>query len=214
LIDLSETENGKLMRLTTKDALERGIIDKNTAKQIDQTGKRSTNGIGDAVARLNLLKLNSQNAQKTCSPSDNEALTGKTKASKLVRSQLSPGSREYRESATSPQKILFEALCARLPGRPQWEMEKLIPNRKFSADIFIPPNVVVEMDGFRFHRSKPAFQTDRDRQNLFVMHGYRVIRAYAGQIFDNGRLNELVELIVKTTERIDPTSGESEDLNH
>lgn len=186
------------MRLTAKEALERGLIDSATAKTIESASKRSTSNLGHTVARMNGAALAVHHATNTAPTASPAAKT--SVSSKAVREALSPGSKAYRECATSPQKILFDALTARMPGKPQWEVEKLIPGRRFSADIFIEPNVVIEMDGFRFHRSKPAFQTDRDRQNLFAMHGYRVIRAYAGQIFDGERLQELVELIVKTVE--------------
>lgn len=188
------------MRLSAKEALQRNLIDSSTAKSIEQAGKRSTSNLGATVALMNKAVLDASAAASQKLPADGPARQIKSTRASMVREALSPGSREYRESASSPQKILFDALCKRLPGRPEWEVMQLIPGRKFSADIFIPPKVVVEMDGFRFHRSKPAFQTDRDRQNLFMMHGYRVIRAYAGQIFDTERLDELVELIVKTAE--------------
>lgn len=97
-----------------------------------------------------------------------------------------------------PQRRLYEALCAALPGIPEWEREGLIPGRLFRADVYLPQScIVVELDGFGFHRSKEAFQSDRRRSNLFTLHGYRMIHAYTKQVMDDGLLAELVSLIVQ-----------------
>lgn len=103
-------------------------------------------------------------------------------------------------TAVNPQDILFQALCERLPGLPEAEKEELVPNRKFRADVFIPPNIVVEMDGYQFHSSKSAFQKDRERENLFAAHGYRVFRTYAKEVLDAERRQQLVELIAAALE--------------
>ncbi|HGN3112529.1 TPA: DUF559 domain-containing protein [Pseudomonas aeruginosa] len=103
-------------------------------------------------------------------------------------------------SDTSPQRILFEALCRRLPGRPQWEVGNLVPGRRIRADIFIPPCVIVEMDGFRFHRSLEAFKQDRRRQNLLTSLGYLVFRTFAKEVLDDQERHSLVEMIAATVE--------------
>jgi very-short-patch-repair endonuclease len=87
----------------------------------------------------------------------------------------------------NPQRMIFDEVVARL-GRDQvvWEQRSLIPGRDFRADIFLPASmVVVEMDGFQYHRSKDAFQNDRVRQNLFVAQGYAVLRYFASQVFND-----------------------------
>lgn len=61
--------------------------------------------------------------------------------------------RKRTRKAVDPQQILFQALCERLPGLPEHEKQGLVPGRRFRADIFIPPNIVVEFDGFRYHSS-------------------------------------------------------------
>ncbi|HVL94997.1 MAG TPA: DUF559 domain-containing protein [Solirubrobacteraceae bacterium] len=42
--------------------------------------------------------------------------------------------------------------------------------------------VVVELDGWRFHRSRDAFERDRDRQRRLAAAGYRVIRVTHRQL--------------------------------
>lgn len=41
---------------------------------------------------------------------------------------------------------------------------------------------MIEVDGFQYHKSKTAFQKDRERQNLLAEHGYVVLRYYTKQI--------------------------------
>ena len=36
--------------------------------------------------------------------------------------------------------------------------------------------LIVEVDGYRFHSDREIFETDRERQNLLVLNGWRVIR--------------------------------------
>lgn len=106
--------------------------------------------------------------------------------------------RRAHTGATCPQRILFNALRERLGAcEVLWEVQGLIPGRRFRADIYLPTSrLVIEMDGFKYHRSKTAFQKDRLRQNLFVAHDYRVLRFFTSQIF--GQLSDVVEQILQT----------------
>jgi len=189
------------MRISPEEAVRLGLIDPSDGKTISTTSRRGQPILSKAVASLNQAKLQalSEGDRDSKSRQDSaimdDAGKGRTRAG---GKGLAAGSKGYVEQDTSPQKILFDALCVRLPGRVKWEAVDLVPGREFSADIFIPPYVVVEMDGFAFHRSKKAFQSDRDRQNLFVSLGYRPIRAYAKQVLDATRLTELVDLIERT----------------
>lgn len=171
------------MRLTPDEALQLGLITPETAQEMKKAarsprGKRSTAPAPELPAALRARIDQALKAQGLPTEPPPTAPAKPRKSNGL-----------------DPQRILFDALCQRMPGIPQWEVEGLVPDRKFRADIFIPPSLVVEMDGFGFHRSKEAFQKDRMRQNLFTAHGYRTIRAFAAQIFDETRLAELVDLI-------------------
>ena len=45
------------------------------------------------------------------------------------------------------------------------------------VDLYWPePKLVVELDGFQFHRSRAAFETDRRRDAKLAAAGLRVIR--------------------------------------
>lgn len=83
-----------------------------------------------------------------------------------------------------PQKDIFMSLCVQLgQEHVEWEKEGLISNRRYKADIYLPDSrIIVEMDGFQYHRSKDAFQKDRIRQNLLVEHGYAVLRYFTAQV--------------------------------
>lgn len=171
-----------LMRLSPEEALRRGLIDKSILAAMRPTGRRGAPHLGSAVAKLNAGRVGVIRAA---------ASAGLTP----------PGSKGYTSLESSPQKILFDALCARFPDREViWEAGGLIPGRKFSADILIRPRLVVEMDGFAFHRSKGAYQADRDRQNLYVAHGFLPIRAYAKQVFDRQLREQLLDVIAKALE--------------
>jgi hypothetical protein len=97
-----------------------------------------------------------------------------------------------------PQQMIFDALALQHPDIERvWEAEGLVPGRRFRGDIYLPGSrVVVEMDGFAYHRSKEAFQKDRERQNLLVQHGYRVLRYYTRQVFND--LDAVVAQIADT----------------
>jgi very-short-patch-repair endonuclease len=89
-----------------------------------------------------------------------------------------------RSDHFDPQVRLTQALRDAL-GSHEVESEVcgLIPGRRYRADIVIRrAQLVIEFDGFQYHRSKAAFQSDRERQNAFVAHGWRVLRFFHRQV--------------------------------
>jgi very-short-patch-repair endonuclease len=100
----------------------------------------------------------------------------------------------------NPQLDLYNALIKVLPEA-QWEVENLIPNRKFRADIYLPSSrIYVEVDAFVNHaRAKSGFHATLDRQNIFTVHGYHVLRYYTGQIQKD--LSGVIAQIVTAHER-------------
>ena len=53
-------------------------------------------------------------------------------------------------------------------------------------DVLFPEHrIVIEVDGRAFHSDATAFERDRERQNLLVLHGYRVLRFTWRMIADN-----------------------------
>lgn len=155
------------LRITPQEAAERGFISKTEAQQM--LGKMRGGRRSQLVPGLS---AQAQPAAKARKP------------------------RAYDPEADTPQRRLFNALLERLPGRVEWEKKGLVPGRKFAADIFITPNLVVELDGFEYHSSLEAFQKDRERKNLIEAMGYRVFHAYAGQVLDEDARRRLVDLIV------------------
>lgn len=112
------------------------------------------------------------------------------------------------QARSGPQFVLLEALRARLgESAVQSEVTGLVPGRRFRADIVIASaRLVIEFDGFQYHRSKTAFQKDRERQNLFVAHGWRVLRVFNKQVQRN--LDSLVEQIAHMVETQTPNGME------
>ena len=110
-------------------------------------------------------------------------ITGKP-VSKIKSKQTAV--RKIESVANDPQERLYCYLVSKIgQDRVRKEVEGLIPGRRYRADIVIDQDVVFEFDGFAYHRSKTAFQKDRERQNLFVHHGYRVYRFFAKQILED-----------------------------
>ncbi len=103
---------------------------------------------------------------------------------RAVAREPGKGRSSWRAAPIDPQGLLFDALVVRLgEDAVRSEVDGLVPGRRYRADIYLPESrLVVEFDGFQFHRSKDAFQKDRERQNLFVLHGYRVLRYVNKQV--------------------------------
>lgn len=60
-----------------------------------------------------------------------------------------------------------------------------IPGRKFRLDIAYPHiKLGIEVDGWSSHgKTKNGFQLDRDKQNLYLLAGWRILRYTASDIF-------------------------------
>jgi len=83
-----------------------------------------------------------------------------------------------------PHEILYQRLKAVYCDRVEKEKKDLVPGRRFRADVFFEDaRLILEVDGFQFHRSRAAFIEDRKRANLFEIQGYRILRYTAGRIF-------------------------------
>ncbi len=72
----------------------------------------------------------------------------------------------------------FRALCRRAglpaPAVNEW---MAIEGEEMQCDfVWHAPRVVVEVDGWRTHRSKQAFVNDRRRDQLLRLHGWQVVR--------------------------------------
>ncbi|WP_445152868.1 endonuclease domain-containing protein [Baekduia sp. Peel2402] len=53
----------------------------------------------------------------------------------------------------------------------------------FLVDFFWPDaHLVVETDGFAFHRTRTAFDADRERDQQLTLKGYRVVRFTYNQV--------------------------------
>lgn len=184
------------MRITADVALRLGLLDKHSAQAIQSSQRRGSPVLGNAVAALNAEKLAALSlvAQKSEKAPTGDA--GAKRDQRISSSGMKPGTAAYSDAKTNPQKIIYDALCELFPGRVEWEVQGLIPDRQFRADIRID-RVVIEMDGFRFHKSKTAFQSDRDRQNLFVAHGFMPLRCYAAQAFKPELREQFLQVVLQ-----------------
>lgn len=92
-----------------------------------------------------------------------------------------------------PQENLFLLLRHAFPNdKLVWEADGLVPGRNFRADMYFPAHqLVIEVDGFGYHRTKDAFVSDRKRANLFTIHGYRMLN------YDNASVRQEVDRILR-----------------
>lgn len=99
-----------------------------------------------------------------------------------------------------PQRMLFEAVEARWPGRFQWEFPVRPPGaaRSYRLDIASPEDrLCIEMDGWQHHgKFKRDFQRDRVRQNRLSIAGWRILRYFPGQIYSD--IDQVVDEIART----------------
>ena len=60
-----------------------------------------------------------------------------------------------------------------------------IASRRFRIDIaFVEKRIAIEVDGWAYHgKHRSAHAKDRQRQNLLVSNGWRVLRFTTGEIF-------------------------------
>lgn len=88
-----------------------------------------------------------------------------------------------RWSGPTPHDILWAAVSARWPQAVR-EFAGAVPGRRFRLDIgFETERICVEVDGYEFHgKHLGDFKRDRERQNLLVTTGWKVLRFTASDI--------------------------------
>ena len=133
---------------------------------------------------------------------------GSSSAGVAAATRTGSSRRPSHSAGRDPQAELFAALCSAFPGEQiEEEVPGWVPGRKYRADIYFPAHrLAVEVDGFAYHSSKNAFQSDRERQNAFVMAGYRVLRYYNSQV-----RNEIDRVIEEVRSCLAPAGREMTD---
>jgi len=87
-------------------------------------------------------------------------------------------------SNLSPQVRLWRLVAPVYPGRAKWEYSRAVPGRQFRIDIAFPAEkLAIEVDGWQYHgMRKKDFQRDRIKQNLLVIHGWKILRYFVYEI--------------------------------
>jgi very-short-patch-repair endonuclease len=98
---------------------------------------------------------------------------------------LNIGARETREPTRSELEVAFLALCKR-HRLPTPEVNVRIGGVLVDF-VWRTRRLVVETDGYRFHRGRIAFEDDRARDLHLRSLGYEVIRLTHTQVVDRGR---------------------------
>lgn len=155
------------MGISIKDAEKLGLLSKAKAKQLRSEMTQQTKSINERIAKSASTHLKNGAASIVANP-DND-----------------------------PQKKIYEALQRVQPNIAMWEVEGLVPDRKFRCDIYLPESrVVIEMDGYGPHRSKEQFQADRDKRNILSSTGYVVLAFYYAQVKND--IDGVVAQVLKT----------------
>ncbi len=83
-----------------------------------------------------------------------------------------------KQDNSSPYADEFGRKLAALIPDVRKEYRNPVPGRRFRLDYALPSIMLaVEIDGYRPHGlSMKGFQTDRHRQNLLVLSGWRILR--------------------------------------
>lgn len=84
---------------------------------------------------------------------------------------------EYQGSL--PTRSELERLCLDLlreSGMPMPVVNVILAGIEVDM-VWHAQRVVLELDGYRYHRSRKAFERDRERNNILQLAGYRVYRA-------------------------------------
>ena len=115
------------LRLTPTDAAARGLISKIEAAEMERLARSGRNQIPVVKGMPIPVAVPAPKAEPAPAA---KQLNAEKKADNEI-----------------PQRRLFDALRMHLPEA-QWEREGLIEGRKYRADIFVPPNIILEMDGF------------------------------------------------------------------
>ncbi len=83
-----------------------------------------------------------------------------------------------------PQEILWTSAKYSFGDRVAKEYKNAVPGRRFRVDIAFPDEkLAIEVDGWEHHgKYKADFHANRERQNLFTLYGWRILRFTAGEI--------------------------------
>lgn len=102
-----------------------------------------------------------------------------------------------------PEDRLWSMVSARFP-KAEREYRGAVPGRRFRVDIALPAlRIAIECDGWTHHgKHRQAHRTDRERQNLLVLHGWRVLRFTTSQIqHDEVGILESIDRLVQQSQQ-------------
>jgi len=114
---------------------------------------------------------------------------------RIVSSTAIGSIKQFDRQSKKSRKInqsspIHDLLCIRLDNENivyAREVDNIIPGRAFRLDIGIMEyKLGIEVDGWQNHgKTKSGFQKDREKQNLYVEHGWRILRYTASDIYKN-----------------------------
>lgn len=101
--------------------------------------------------------------------------------------------------SSKPEKILQKALKSRkIKYKTHYKLNK------HKVDIFIKPNVCVEVDGKIFHNFPFGTNKDQRETSWMKLHGYTVLRFWDDEVLDD--VDRVVD-IIESNQESDISSG-------
>ena len=75
-----------------------------------------------------------------------------------------------------------------------------VPGRKFRADFFIEPNILVEVNGglhlpYGGHTGKKSILRDMEKNNLAVLHGFKPLSFDSGAVYSGSALAFILSVL-------------------
>lgn len=104
-----------------------------------------------------------------------------------------PPKKRYWIPKPSPIEILFWE--AAKPIIPELEKEVWI-EKKYRVDFLIPSKkIIIELDGYKYHRGRDKFTKDAERERYLQLSGYQVIRFTGREINQDTRkcINDVLQ---------------------
>jgi len=104
--------------------------------------------------------------------------------------------RGAKNQEKDPQFVLTRSIKSRW-SEVEVEYSPGIKGRKFRIDLAFPgQKLAIEVDGWQHHgKFKKSFQKDREKQNLLVVNGWRVLRFFYKEIMADESRHLIIEMI-------------------
>ena len=105
----------------------------------------------------------------------------------VVRALLEEGAEGGGVTKNDFEELIVRLLDSHGLPRPRFNADVSVAGRFFSVDcLWQQERLIVELDGRAVHGTRQAFESDRERDRLFMVDGWRVMRVTWRQLRNDG----------------------------